>query len=185
MSMNHTLHDKKNIPINHDFLNQYIEGKKQYIEVDFSYYSKIIYSIYQSKNYEKVRYLSFCIEKYIPISISTIICPMFDKFYTDNCEIQPFFSLNVIPYREKCFVFLSWLNEYDNHMQWIKKKFSSDLNKLINYLCFMESEDYFVSPTFYSTVIVKEKSYLTKALYNRSFDPGLGFNQTKEIYKFT
>lgn len=173
--------DEHNIPLNDQLTKIYIEGKDQFIETDFPFYSGEIYSMYNTRNYDDINSIYIRLSKKAPVAVTTVICPLFDDHNGYNI-IQPLFSFNIIPDGDSSLIAISWLKKDDAYMQKIIALAKNDTNKLINYLTFMETENYYFSHAFYEKCIKKEKNYIIGALHNRSYS--MGYDDVKILYDF-
>ncbi|MBY0544986.1 MAG: hypothetical protein K2Q14_05495 [Gammaproteobacteria bacterium] len=167
-----------------ELLENFSRGISFFIDNELPFYKKQIEEILINKSYSNISYLFKVIHKKIPISISTLINPNFNEHSVKIGNIQPIFSLNIIPYEKHGLVIISWHNDFNEKMQQVNREFDQNFSKLINYLCFLESEDFYISPNFYESNIKKEKKYFLNALFNRFSEPYFGYNETKEIIKF-
>lgn len=173
--------DEKKIPLNEELSDIFIEGKDEFINNDFPFYSDKIYNLYQTKNYDDINSIYIRLSKKAPIAVTTMICPLFDD-YDGYSSIQPLFSFNIIPDGDSSLVSISWFKNDDAHMKNIIDLAKSDTNKLINYLTFMETENYYFSHDFYEKCIKKEKDYIVGALHNRSYE--MRYNDVRILYQF-
>lgn len=171
---------EENFPLENEF-DLYVEGKDEFIRIDFPAYSTRIYDFYKNKEFQAINSIYIKLTKRVPIAVTTMICPLFDNF--DEYEnIQPLFSFNIIPFKDLSLIVISWFKEENKYMNNVVNLAKSDANKLINYLTFMETENYYLSHDFYNKCIIKEKSYVVGALHNR-FN-GMRFDEVKILYNF-
>lgn len=173
-------HEQK-ISIKNELIEEFIDGKDEFIKYDFPYYSGEIFKLYQAKSYDDINSIYIRLSKMATICVTTMICPLFDD-YKGQGNIQPLFSFNVIPDGDSSLVSISWFKNDDAHMRKIIDLAKDDTNKLLNYLIFMETENYYFSHGFYESCIKKETDYIVRALHNRSY--GMGYNDVKILYKF-
>lgn len=173
--------NEQKIPLNQELFDIYMDGKNEFIENDFPFYSNKIYIFHQEKNYDAIHSIYIRLSKKAPIAVSTMICPLFDDYNGYN-NVQPLFSFNIIPDSDSSLVSISWFKDDDAHMKNIIYLAKSDTNKLINYLTFMETENYYFSHDFYEKCIKKEKDYIIGALHNRSYE--MGYDDVKILYQF-
>ena len=176
--------ETNSLPINKKDAEAWIQGCQLYIDNDFPEYEKKIYKFFESSDYSDVIYKYRKIEKAVPISLSTNINPLFRDHVPNQGKAQPFFAFHLLPYKGYGVVVLSWFKEFDSEMNWINEKFDSDFSTLINYLCFIESEDYFFSPKFYDDKVKGNKEFFAKAFFNRISFPDFGFDDTKIFFNF-
>lgn len=178
--------EKQNITYNENYFDRYIKAKNEAINKDLQSYLNEIYTIYNKKIYNEIMSIYIKLSKKAPISVTTVICPFFNNFTTsieyNYNDIQPMFSFNIIPEESGSLVVISWLKKDNPHMKCITNTANHDLNKLLNYLVFMETENYYFSPYFYNECIEPESEYIVKSIYNRS--NGMSFDDTKVIYNF-
>lgn len=171
--------------VNEEFADARMQGDQFYIDKDYPEYEKRIYENFEKSDFRDVLYKYRKIERFVPISLATNINPLFHKYVPKIGIAQPFFALHILPYKKYALVVMSWFKEHDPYMEWIKDKFDSDFNVLINYLCFIESEDFMLSPKFYDNKIKANKSFFCMAFFNRESFPDFGFNDTKIFFNFS
>lgn len=172
--------------LNNEFLaKDFLMGFDQFNQVEFPIYEHEIYNIFQNKKYDNINFLYKLIPIKIDLSLSTLINPLFDEYIpVPNIE-QPIFSLNIVPYETKCFIILSWHKKYDGYMSFIKDEFENNFNKLLNFLCFYESEDFYCSLKFFNQYIHRNLNHFKKIIFNRFNAPyQFPYDETKIVYKF-
>jgi len=107
------------------------------------------------KDQKNIKYYGCYTNETPPVSISTLINPLFDQ-HTPSGN-QPMMAFDVIPLTVGSLIIFTWHNDYDDSLTNLKKYFTeSNIVHFTNILCFLESENICISPAFYQSL--KEES---------------------------
>ncbi len=132
-----------------------IYGIKFFLEKDVPYYFSLLFDILESKDWSKIQFNSFEVEKNIGVSSTTCFSPLREdhsSWMADNFALpQPFISLSVVPDECTTSIAFVWFSEIA-HLCCEYSKIDSnqdDISTMINAFIFCESEDVCVRPSLW------------------------------------
>ncbi|MDF1763280.1 MAG: hypothetical protein P1U57_07725 [Oleibacter sp.] len=141
-------------------------GIKVFLEKDAPYYLSLLFDIYESKNWSKIQYNSFEIEKNIGVSSTTCFSPLREdhpSWMAENFEKpQPFISFSVVPDESKTIVAFVWFAEFaDLCGEYSRIDINQeDISNVINTYIFCESEDVCVRPSLWEKIPIPDKNMI-------------------------
>lgn len=141
-------------------------GIKVFLEMDVPHYLAILFDIYESKDWSRIQYNSFEIDKNIGVSSTTCFSPFREKhseWMSKNLDKpQPFVSFNVIPENDRTSISFVWLSEIEQFCE----EFSNinfkqvNISNIINTYILCESEDICVRPTLWESLSTADRELI-------------------------
>jgi hypothetical protein len=140
------------------------EGIKLFIERDSKYMLKKLKKMHKQYNFEDFRYIS-AFTNSLPIHLSTMINPLIDIYAPYNLDCQPLIAVNIIPMTNQSFICFSWVKEHHKYMSSFIENFEKlGLEKIVNIISFLESEDVSIKPSFFDSLNEDFKKRLIKSI---------------------
>ncbi len=150
----------------YDILKNFEEHKrgiKLFLDKDAPVYMNKLYDIYKSRNWSKISYNSFSLNRNLGVSSTTCFSPLREKhceWAVNNLyELQPIISLNVVPEYNKTSVAFVWFSEFEKSCdEFIKiNKDQENILQLLNTYILCESEDTCVKPSLWERLNQSER----------------------------
>ncbi|HFQ4970707.1 TPA: hypothetical protein ACGUUK_004443 [Vibrio vulnificus] len=152
-----------------DFYKFYLWQKDYYdntVKLQLSEIDKII----SGGKYNELCHYKIEIDKNLGVSCSAMINMHLDRYF-EFLDVYddyiPSFSFNVIPFKDKTYIILTWLKKNDKFMKDILLYSGFDFDNFLNRLVFCESEDVCVNPTLWESIDDETK----KKIYNNMSHP--------------
>lgn len=158
-----TIHERKHKRQLLRFFNDTQRGVQHFINYEFKEFKKLFDNMEVSEDFDAIDFRHANLSQQLPISIAAIINPMFDAYIPGN-DLQPIFCLNIIPNEKTTDIILIWLKKHANYMNKIIDFYESDLEKFINIMCFLESEEVLISPTFWENLTENEQRNIIESM---------------------
>lgn len=141
-----------------------IENIDLFLKRDVMYIRSALEKMNNENNYDDMRYW-IAFTDLLPIHLSTLINPLFDNYIPSAHDFQPLVAVNIVPLSNTSFICFCWSQEYSHFMN----DFLSDLNrlgleKIINIISFLESEDVSITPSFFDNLHQDLKDLLIKSI---------------------
>ncbi|KTC83355.1 hypothetical protein [Legionella cincinnatiensis] len=128
------------------------EGIKLFIERDSKHILDKLEKMYKQNNFEDFQYIT-AFTNLLPIHLSTMINPLFDNYDPNYLDFQPLIAVNVIPLANNSFICFCWVKEHHKFMVRFLEKFENlGLEKIVNVIAFLESEDVSIKPSFFDNL---------------------------------
>lgn len=140
------------------------KGLKLFIKRDSTHIQDKLEKMYKQNNFNDMRYI-IAYTNLLPVYLSTMLNPLFDSYNPKDLHFQPLMAVNIIPLANRSFICFCWVKEHDCFMEKFLDYFEYyKLEKIVNIISFLESEDVSINPLFFRNLNKDEREILVNAI---------------------
>lgn len=140
------------------------QGIKLFIERDSKHLLRNLEKISTGESYKDMQFIA-TFTNFLPIHLSTMINPLFDGYVPTDFDFQPLVSVNIVPLSNRSFICFCWTSEYSEFVyRFLEHIERLGLEKIVNIIAFLESEDVSIRPSFFDNLPVEQKQRLINGI---------------------